>query len=208
MTAAPVLIPSPGLLTPEKFFEHEGYRGHELIDGQIVEKSMGAEADFVSGQMLCDVNNYLRKNPIARAFGPETGYECFAKAQRPQLRKPDVSIVLTERLPEGKLPLGYFKIRPDIVFESVSTHDKALDLERKLLQFHGAGVPLIWVVYPRVRTGRVLRPDGSMKLLREQDSFDGGDLLPGLSVPLVNILPKPEEQHPMPDKEEDETKEE
>ena len=50
-----------------------------------------------------------------------------------------------------------------------------------------AGVPQICLLYPQVRTGRVVMTDGSTRLLRETDAFDGGDILPGLGVPLSRL---------------------
>jgi Uma2 family endonuclease len=47
---------------------------------------------------------------------------------------------------------------------------------------------LVWLVAPRARTVTVYRADGSARLLRETDQLDGEDLLPGLTIPVAEVL--------------------
>ncbi len=51
-----------------------------------------------------------------------------------------------------------------------------------------AGAPLVWVIAPQTQTATVYRADGSARLLREADALDGEDVLPGLTLPLVEIF--------------------
>ena len=55
--------------------------------------------------------------------------------------------------------------------------------------FLKAGVPLIWVVNPDVRTIRILRGDGSTALLREGQDLSGQDVIPGFTCPVASIFP-------------------
>jgi Uma2 family endonuclease len=68
---------------------------------------------------------------------------------------------------------GWLRMAPDLVVEVVSPNEKARDVESKIEMSLKAGVPLIWVVYPEVRTVRILRGDGSTAILREGDEFSG-----------------------------------
>ena len=174
-------------LTVEEFF-HGDYDGYELIRGQLVEKSMGAMASYTSIQFSTELVLYLRGNPIASAFDSEQMFACFPDSLRTS-RKPDVSAVLNARLPDGLIPAGNFRLRPDLAFESVSKHDNARKLEEKLMDYVSVGIPLIWVVYPEGRIGRVFREDGSSVIVREDHVLDGGSVLPGFKVPLSAILP-------------------
>ena len=50
------------------------------------------------------------------------------------------------------------------------------------------GVLLVWVVDPIRRVARVYRRDGTESQLTEHDALDGEDVLPGLSIPLADVL--------------------
>jgi len=46
----------------------------------------------------------------------------------------------------------------------------------------------VWVIDPERSEARVYRRDGSLAVLREHDSLDGEDVLPGFSCPLRDVL--------------------
>jgi Uma2 family endonuclease len=78
------------------------------------------------------------------------------------------------------------------VFESVSKHDLAHDVVAKMTEYVAAGIPLIYIVYPKHRSCVASTADGSFRLLRGDARLTGGDVLPGFDVPLQAILPPPE----------------
>jgi Uma2 family endonuclease len=51
-----------------------------------------------------------------------------------------------------------------------------------------AGVCLVWLVDPDARTITVFRPDAAMNMLSAGDTLDGGDVLPGFAVPVVDFF--------------------
>lgn len=173
--------------------------GFELVDGHLIEKTMSHLADDATCQFVIEVGTYLRKNPIGRIFGSESMYRLGLTDSPRTGRKPDASVLLLDQLPDGKIPDTTFHGRPTLAFIVVAPGDKAPLFERKLIDYVSADVPLIWVLYPKLRTGRIVFSDSSTKLLRETDAFDGGDLLPGLSVPLSTILPPVERTEPFED---------
>ncbi len=58
----------------------------------------------------------------------------------------------------------------------------------KVADWLGAGTRLVWVIDPERSEARVYRRDGSLSMLREHDSLDGEDELPGFSCPLRAVL--------------------
>jgi hypothetical protein len=54
--------------------------------------------------------------------------------------------------------------------------------------FVDASVPLLWVIYPETRYGMVHRSDGSARMVRESEEFDGEDVLPGFKMSLGELL--------------------
>ncbi len=156
--------PTKTLLTADDLARVPNARDYELIDGELVERTpMGNRSDWIAGELLTLLRNFLRTKPLGWVFGPESGYKCFGDQGR-DLRRPDVSFVRFGRFPEEEIPEGYSKIPPDLAVEVVSPGDEAEDVE-KIQQFLKGGVPLVWVVYPRSRTVHVRRADGTVTTL-------------------------------------------
>ena len=51
-----------------------------------------------------------------------------------------------------------------------------------------AGTRLVWVIDPDERVARVYRPDGTVRTVGPTDALDGEDGIPGLLVPLKEVL--------------------
>ena len=119
----------------------------------------------------------------------DNGFQCFPHA-RGMVRKPDVSFVKKGRLPGDVSPDGWVKIPPDLAVEVVSPNDSIEEFEEKLEDYQKAGVPLVWVIYPKRRKARVFRLDGPAVELMENDELSGEDVIPGFRCPLREILPR------------------
>ena len=46
----------------------------------------------------------------------------------------------------------------------------------------------MWVVDPRRRTVAVYAPGDAVRILREGETLDGGDVLPGFAYPLTELF--------------------
>ena len=173
--------------------------GYELVNGHLVEKAMSHLADYTSMQMVMKVGAYLQSNPVGMVFGPESIYRLGVKNAARDSRKPDTSVLLFDQLPGGRAPRRGFDGAPVMAFESVSPDDRVTDLEQKLQEYLAAGVALIWVAYPELRMGRIVRPGQPFVAVPEEGgTFDGGDVLPGLRVALADIL-MPPDRAPLPE---------
>jgi Uma2 family endonuclease len=165
----------------------EDRRGFELIDGQWKEKSMGMEAAGIGGNLTTLLMNHVKANKLGHVFNSECSYQIFA--DRPnRIRKPDGSFVARGRLPDEKPFRGYSKIAPDLAFEIVSPNDLAEEVNEKVVEFLGAAVRLLWVVYPASRTVHVFRPNGGASLLLEADQLSGEDVVPGFSCRVADVF--------------------
>ncbi len=50
------------------------------------------------------------------------------------------------------------------------------------------GTQVVWLVRPKHRTITVFRPDLPEVVLHESDVLDGGDVLPGFELPLIDLF--------------------
>ena len=175
------------LYSPEDFSVLRDQRGFELIDGRLREKAMGMEAGMVGARLLGLLGAHVMANSLGHVVNSECGYQIFA--DRPsRIRKPDGSFVARGKLPDEKPFRGNSRVPPDLAFEVVSPNDFAEDVNERVVDFLGAGVRLVWVVYPSTRTVQVFRPGGVAAHLTATDELGGEDVVPGFSCRISDIF--------------------
>lgn len=171
----PIPVPTTGLVTPEDLLAMPDSVSYELVDGHLVERNVSRLPSLVALEIGTQIRDHVKLRKLGWVFGTDLGYRCFP--DRPgRIRKPDGSFVRLDRMPAESLGEAYSNI--------------ALDVERKLGEYRGVGVPLVWIVYPAVRAARVHRLDGTTAYLLAEDHLDGGDVLPGLRIRLGDLLPE------------------
>src|SRR5262249_49692616 len=102
------------------------------------------------------------------------------------VRSPDAAFVRRDRLPgftDRFVPLA-----PDLAVEVLSPSDRIADAMGKITMYLQAGVRLVWLVDPSARTVTIFRPDAALKLVGAGETLDGGDVLPGFSVPVAELF--------------------
>ena len=178
-------------ITADEFATIRNASGLELIDGQIVEREMGNQERWISGQIFRLIGNLVDAAGLGWAYPAETAFQCFGP-RRDLVRKADVAFVRRGRLRGEVPPFENLQIAPDLVVEVVSPSDRSEDIDRKVEMYLDAGVPLLWVVFPYPRTVRVHPGKGGKPyLLTDADEIDGGDVLPGFKCRVADFFPPP-----------------
>jgi Uma2 family endonuclease len=77
---------------------------------------------------------------------------------------------------------------PDLVGEVVSPRDSFSDVEEKVLSWLAAGTRLVIVIDPRTRTLHAYRRPDRVVVLREAESLDAGDVVPGLLIGVADLF--------------------
>jgi Uma2 family endonuclease len=171
-------------VTPEELLELPDAVNYELVDGKLVERHTGLESSEIAARIIILIGTFIRARKLGRLFGADAGYQCFPDAPG-KVRKPDVSFVRAGRLKDDRAPKGHCFVPPDLVIEVVSPGDLAHEIEEKVVEYLGAGVPLVWVVYPPTRTVEIRRPrasaQGPVSQLADADTISGEEVLPGFS---------------------------
>jgi Uma2 family endonuclease len=179
--------PRPGTATEDDVIriEERENRLYELVDGTLVEKAVGAEGANVAWLIGSLIWSYLRRNPLGTCLGPDG----FLRISTGLVRAPDLSFISWVKLPKRKLPKKKIPdLVPDLAIEVISEGNTRAEIQRKLGEYFDAGVRLAWVIDPRKRTARVHRSARRSRLVREHQSLDGGDVLPGFSVRLADLF--------------------
>ena len=189
------LVPAPGTATEQDVIEVEDRTDRlcELVDGVLVEKTMGYQESLLAGAIL----EYLRAYVKARDLGIVLGADGTLKILPRQVRIPDVCFIAWERFPGGKLPPEPIPaVAPDLAVEVLSEGNTAGEMQRKLRDYFAAGVRLVWYVDPRSRTATAYTAPEQETVLDQQQSLSGGEVLPGFELPLRDLFAELDRQAP------------
>ncbi len=175
-------------LTPDDLLAMPDGDHYELVDGNLVERNVSNLSSLVSMNLGRRIGNHCEERGGFWVFNADCGYQCFPW-QPGKVRRADVSVVLRDRLTVEQLAEGYVMIPPDLAIEVVSPNDLAYEVDTKVREYLNAGVRLVWVINPETREARVHRANGTITGLREDDEFDGEDVIPGFRCRLGDLLP-------------------
>jgi Uma2 family endonuclease len=151
----------------------------ELVDGVLVEKAMGFDESIYAVLLSASLVQYLETRDLGKVIGADGLMRIFPD----MVRIPDTAFVSWPRYPKTKRRIGEIPlVVPDLVVEVRSKGNTSKEMTRKLEEYFRAGVRLVWYVDPRRRTVRVFTARDRSRLLHENDSLDGGEILPGFSL--------------------------
>jgi len=80
---------------------------------------------------------------------------------------------------------------PDLAVEVINKGNTPEELRRKLHDYFGAGVRLVWYVYPETRQAHVFTSSEKSTVLNEPDALEGGEVLPGFRLELKTLFAEP-----------------
>jgi Uma2 family endonuclease len=182
--------PPPGSGTVDdvvRLNDHED-RLYELVDGILVEKTVGLEESIIAGYILTILNVFVRP----RRLGLVAGEAGTIQLDIDLVRIPDVSFFSLERLPGGEVPEEPVPLLvPDLVVEVISRSNTRKEMEEKLAEYFEKGVRLVWYVRPKSRVVDVYAARDHFTRLTVSMRLDGGDVLPGFSVPVGELFEMP-----------------
>jgi Uma2 family endonuclease len=193
-----ILKAYPPEMTADEFEVWPDADGYELIDGNPRMKTMGALSSNIQGSLLARLREVVVRNQSGFLFDSECMFRCFPSHPR-RVRKPDISFVLRERIPNGGIPEGMFRIRPDFVVEVISKNEEYTEVDEKLADYFDANVPLIWVLTPKTRTVLVYLADGTARRFNHTDELTGDPIIPGFRVRVADLFPTPQATPPEPE---------
>jgi Uma2 family endonuclease len=122
------------------------------------------------GQVLTgDVGIVLHREPMA-LYGVDVAYVS--------------SDVLTRQTEENTIIEGV----PVLAVEILSPNDTVEDIHDKIEAYRSAGVPLVWIVDPYLKTLTVHRPDSEPELFTSRMELRGEPHLPGFRVPASRLF--------------------
>ena len=166
----------------------DGGKQHELVRGELRKMSPGGwEQGIVSARLVRRVANHVEDHDLGLVLTNEPGFRIERDPQT--VRATDLAFVAKDRVPASRPSVAFPDFAPDLVAEVVSPSESAADVEEKIHLWLRAGVRLLWVLYPRLRSISVYRSFEDVRILDENSVLDGADVLPGFSCPVRDLFP-------------------
>jgi Uma2 family endonuclease len=161
--------------------EYPDYR-MELVDGNIVVMSpSGYESDEVATEVARVLSNWVRPRKLGRVTGAGAGFEL----PNSNVRAPDVSFVLADRLRLS--PRSYAELAPDLMVEVKSPSDTLKSLRDKIKDFLAQGTRVGILINPEKHKLEIYRADSEPIILGDSDVLTVPDLLPGWEVAVSDL---------------------
>jgi Uma2 family endonuclease len=181
------LDPAPGTATEQDvstIYEREK-RLYELVDGVLVEKTMGVRESFLGVEIVSLLRNFSREGDRGMVLGADVMARLFPGL----VRIPDAWFIDWDRLPNRAVPnTPMLTSAPDLAVEVLSPGNTAKEMKRKLKDYFLAGVPLVWFVDPAARTVEVFTAPDRSTLLHEDQILDGGEVLRGFALSVRELF--------------------
>jgi Uma2 family endonuclease len=180
--------PVPGTATEADVVRHvdgDNKRLVELIDGTLVEKTMGAYEGRVGGLVVYYLENFLDNHDLGITFGADSTFRILPR----QVRLPDASFVSWTKLPNRELPAeSVASLVPDLAVEVLSESNTRREMERKRKDYFTAGVRLVWQIDPDTHTAEVFTKPDDPATIGPDGELDGADVLPGFRLSLARLF--------------------
>jgi Uma2 family endonuclease len=181
------LHPTPGKATERDVLNIHARtdRLYELVDGVLVEKVMGYPEAMLTVWLAHLLQGFLDTHDL----GILAGADGTVRLMQGLVRIPDLSFISWDRLPGRKIPAEPIpQLAPDLAIEVLSKGNTKKEMQRKLREYFLTGVRRVWFVDPKRRTVEVFTAPDQSVLLTEDQTLDGGDVLPGLVLPVCKIF--------------------
>lgn len=160
----------------------------ELVNGELIEMTpTGQQHGRVAIRVGSRLEQHVEANQLGATYAAETGFQLASDP--PTVRAPDAAFVRSERLAAAGDIAGYFPGAPDLAVEVVSPGDRFADVEEKVFAWLDAGARMVVVINPAKRTATVYRSRTAIVVLTEEETIDGGDVVPGWTMRVGDAFP-------------------
>ncbi len=181
------LTPAPGQATEADLLHacEREKRLCELIDGVLVEKTMGAIESYLATILSEYLSRFARENDLGLLLG-EAGMLRFSPER---IYLPDISFISWAQHPARELRKQQVAdLHPDLAVEVLSPSNTKREMENKRRDYFAWGTQLVWQLDPIQREMQVFTSPDEFTIVDSAGTLDGGSVLPGFSLPLAKLF--------------------
>ncbi len=176
------------LMTAEELLNmpKDGYR-YELIRGVLKKMApVGHTGGSYEANVIAELRTFVKANRLGTTYSSSTGF--LLERDPDYVLMPDAAFVRRERVEEVEEVHGFFPGVPDFVAEVISPSDRLANVYEKVEEWLNAGARMVVVVNPRNKTVQVYRSMKDVVTLTEDDTLDGGVVVPGWQLPVIDLF--------------------
>lgn len=181
------------LITADELLVMPPYDGHgnqcrfELIRGELKVMSLAKPLHgVICSRLNFKLSGFVEEHDFGETFGAETGF--LVESNPDSVLGPDVAFVSHGRLAAAENFEKYFPFAPDLAVEVLSPGNTAREINEKVAMYFAAGSRAVWVFNPKKRTAAVYTSPADARVLNEDDTLDGGEVLPGFTLDLAKLF--------------------
>lgn len=156
---------------------------HEYVDGEVTDVPTGGPHGDIAATIIA-----LLIGGGLKRFGRvlDSGVGCRMRSGN--LRCPDVSFILKENLPDGRVPDGFLERAPDLCVEVISPSEDRQDALRKVEEYLDSGAQEVWRVFMESRRVVVYRSLDNVHTYAGDQELASLELLPGFACKVTDIF--------------------
>ncbi len=157
----------------------------ELIDGTLVEKSMGAIESHLAAVLIEFLGPFVRQHDLGILLA-EAGMLRYSPKR---IYLPDISFISWAQNPMREMQKQQVAdLHPDLAVEVLSPSNTRREMEKKRADYFDWGTQLVWQLDPVTRIMQVFTAPEASTTVETTGTLDGGEVLPGFSLPLANLF--------------------
>jgi Uma2 family endonuclease len=160
---------------------------YEVVNGQVVEKTVSVDANAMAADLISFINEYSRPKRLGKAY---TEILIAMPDRFEHNRRPDAIYVqhatwpVNRRRPSDQA----WDIVPEICIEVVSPTDSSNEIWAKVVEYFDAGVKEVWVIHPTIDHVEVFTSIKSSRHYDRSDTLRGDPVIPGFELPLAELF--------------------
>jgi Uma2 family endonuclease len=159
----------------------------ELVDGVLVEKTVGHYESYLAMQLGIILGNFVRQQQL----GVVHGADGMMRLMPGLIRIPDVSFTTWEqiqRLEVAFKEVAALPLSPDLAVEVLSPNNTKREMDRKLREYFEHGASQVWYLEPRRKEMTIYTAPDEWTVVDRNGVVSGGDVLPGFEFPLAELF--------------------
>jgi len=161
----------------------------ELINGEIVKKSLAEEHGIIAINIGSEIRFHLRQNKLPGHVGAEVRHR--PPNDKHNSRLPDV--MYHADISQPVVTQGAVPRMPDLAIEIQSPDDSLRDLREKARFYLANASKLVWLILAPKRLVEVYSKDEEL-ILKASDTLSGGEVLPEFNLTVNDIFPEAQEE--------------
>lgn len=154
---------------------------YEYIAGEIIVMVSNQYSSKIAGLILTYVNLFVIERRLGDVTGADGGYHVAGERYMP-----DVGFISRENQPEP-CHEAYNPNPPDLAVEVISPTDSEQNITIKVGNYLAAKT-VVWIVRPETKKIEVYTPNQPVQILGEDDTIDGGKILPDFELAIKKIF--------------------